>query len=78
MLADGRRVLALKVRAVPAGGAANAALFRLVAQAFGVGRNCVSLRSGGKSRLKRVHIAGDGRILAAIAAGLERQQETKV
>lgn len=55
-LADGSRVLAARVRAVPEKGEANAALERLVAAAAGVGRTGVSVIAGSTARLKTVRI----------------------
>ncbi len=56
--ADGRRVLAVRVRAQPIEGQANAALEALLAKALGVKRSAVSVARGGQSRLKAVEIEG--------------------
>jgi len=72
-LADGRCVLCARVRALPADGAANAALVRLVAEVLGVGVRRVSLVAGDKVRIKRLRIDGDG---AALAAAMERMIAT--
>lgn len=56
--------LAASVRAVPAKGAANEALLRLVAEWLGVPKRDVTLAAGGQSRYKQVDIAGE-------AAGIE-------
>jgi uncharacterized protein YggU (UPF0235/DUF167 family) len=56
--ADGRPVLAVRVRAAPVDGAANAALEALLAKALGVRRSAVSVARGGQSRLKAVEIEG--------------------
>jgi uncharacterized protein YggU (UPF0235/DUF167 family) len=56
--ADGRPVLAVRVRAQPVEGAANAALEALLAKALGVKRSAVTVARGGQSRLKAVEIAG--------------------
>lgn len=61
--ADGRRHLRCRVRAVPEKGKANAALERLLAEAFGVPRGAVSIVVGGTARLKTARIAGDAREL---------------
>jgi len=69
VLSDGRHVLAARVRALPAKGAANEALLRLIAKACGVGVSDVSLVAGATSRLKSVRIEGDPAALAS-ALGL--------
>ena len=56
--ADGSAFQA-RVRAIPADGAANDALERLVASWLGVPKRAVELATGGKSRLKSVTIGGD-------------------
>jgi len=65
---DGKPLLAVRVRAVPEDGAANAALIALLAKILDVRRNAISLASGGKSRVKALEIAGDS---AAIEAKLK-------
>ncbi len=52
-----------RVRAVPADGAANAALERLVSEWLDLPKRSVELASGAKSRLKSVAISGDAKIL---------------
>jgi len=70
----GERVLKARVRALPEAGRANAALERLVADWLGVPPSRVSVVQGGKSRLKRVAIAGDpddlSRLIATRTSGL--------
>ena len=51
--------LAVKVRALPSEGAANAALEKLIARWLGLPQRDVSLAAGGKSRLKSLHLTGD-------------------
>ena len=51
--------LAVKVRALPTEGAANAALEKLVAKWLGLNQREVSLATGGKSRMKTLHLSGD-------------------
>jgi uncharacterized protein (TIGR00251 family) len=68
-LADGRRVLKVRVRAAASGGEANAALIKLIAGTLGVPAGDVSLLSGATARLKRLKVAGVG---AALAAALEK------
>jgi uncharacterized protein (TIGR00251 family) len=65
VLADRRSVLKARVRAAPHEGAANAALTRLVAAAAGVAASHVTIVAGATSRLKRVRIAGEPRVIAA-------------
>lgn len=57
--ADGRAHLKARVRAVPEKGAANQALEKLVAKAFGVPAGSVRMVAGGTSRLKTLRITGD-------------------
>jgi uncharacterized protein len=64
----GERVLKARVRAVPEGGRANAALERLIADWLGVPPTTVTVVQGGKSRLKRVAVAGDPETLAELIA----------
>ena len=71
-LADGRRVLSARVRAVPERGAANEALLALIAKSCGVARSRVSLVAGHGSRLKSVRVEGDPR---SLAAALEAHRE---
>ena len=56
---DGRSHVKARVRAVPEKGAANAALERLVAKAFGVPGSAVATVAGQTARLKTLRIAGD-------------------
>jgi uncharacterized protein (TIGR00251 family) len=64
-LADGRSVLKARVRAAASEGEANAALIKLLAKALGVAARDVRLAAGATARLKRVHVAGAGTMLAA-------------
>jgi uncharacterized protein (TIGR00251 family) len=67
-LADGRSVLAARVRAPASEGEANSALTDLVARVLGVARGDIAVVGGTTSRLKRLRIRGDaGAILAALA-----------
>lgn len=52
------KALKARVRAPPAGGAANAALERVIAAWLGVPRTAVAVISGGKSRIKMVKVQG--------------------
>ena len=58
-LPDGRTILKARVRAVPAEGAANAALIRLIAKAISVPPRDVVLAAGDTARVKRLMISGD-------------------
>ena len=64
-LADGRRVVKVRVRAAASEGEANAALMKLIARSFGVAVRDVSLIAGATARLKRVRVSGAGATLAA-------------
>ena len=68
--ADGKAWLAVRVRAVPEGGKANAALIRLLAKQLDVAPGAVSLVAGARQRRKRVVVAGEARTLAGRAAAL--------
>jgi uncharacterized protein (TIGR00251 family) len=74
VLADGRSVLMLRVRAAPEDGAANDAVRRTLAKALRVAPTAVSLIAGATARLKTLRIAGDA---AALAAGLARLTQPK-
>ncbi|MEW6629931.1 MAG: DUF167 domain-containing protein [Pseudomonadota bacterium] len=71
-VADGRSHLKARVRAVPENGAANAALEKVVAKAFGVPASSVSVVAGGTSRLKTLRILGDPAALAKSVETLTR------
>ncbi len=62
--------LKARVRAVPDKGAANAALCKLLARAFGVPKSAVTLVSGSTARLKRLRIDGDAAELTQKARAL--------
>ncbi len=72
-LSDGRRVLKVRVRAVPEDGAANGAVRRLLAKALGLPASAVSLEAGATARLKTFLIAGEAEPLAAALAALTGQ-----
>jgi len=65
---DGRALLALRVAAPPAGGAANDAVVRLLAKALALKLRDVTIVAGGAARVKQIQLAGDA---AAIAVRLE-------
>jgi len=56
---DGREELDVRVAEAPADGAANEAVIRLLAMAFGISRSEVTLVSGAASRHKRLAIPFD-------------------
>lgn len=62
LLADGRAVALIRIRALPAEGAANAALTALLAKSLRVGKSAVTIAAGHGARLKQV--AGDPDALA--------------
>jgi uncharacterized protein len=65
VLADGRPVLKLRVRAAASDGEANMALIRLIATAMHIPRRDVILAAGATGRIKRLVISGDGPTLIA-------------
>lgn len=69
-LPDGGRALAVRIAAPPVDGAANAALIALLAKSLVVRRSDVRIVAGEGSRLKRVHIVGDGPVIASRLAAL--------
>jgi uncharacterized protein YggU (UPF0235/DUF167 family) len=62
-LADGTNVLVARVRVAAEDGRANRALCELLASALGVSISRVKIIAGGKSRIKRVAVAGDPKAL---------------
>ena len=71
-LADGREVLAVRVRVPPEDGVANAALVALIAKAFKVPKSAVALTVGATSRVKQVRVGGETSQLVAVAESLGR------
>ncbi|MGY6708162.1 MAG: DUF167 family protein [Rhizobiaceae bacterium] len=55
-LADGRKYLKARVRAVPEKGKANAALVKLLASSLRLPASSIRIAAGASSRLKTVHI----------------------
>ncbi|MDZ4843224.1 MAG: DUF167 domain-containing protein [Hyphomicrobium aestuarii] len=53
------RALAVRVRANPDEGRANAATIKLVADWLGLAKSCVALTAGAKSRMKILALEGD-------------------
>ena len=72
-LSDSRRVLKVRVRAVPEDGAANEGVRRLLAKALRLPASAVSLEAGATARLKTFLIAGEAEALAAALAALTGQ-----
>src|ERR1700748_891204 len=58
-LADGRRWVKVRVRAIAEGGEANRAVTELLARSLGVSKARVRLLSGATSRIKQVAVDGD-------------------
>lgn len=76
MLANGKSVVKVRVRAIAEGGEANRAVTELLAKALGVPKRNVRLLAGATSRLKQVAVDGDPRRLdemlkALVAAKIE-------
>lgn len=70
--ADGRVVLKARVRAAPFEGHANDALCRLLAQELGIAPRQVEIAAGEGARIKRLRIAGDPQMLAAVLDRLSK------
>ena len=62
----------VSVTAAPHGGAANAAVIRLLAKAWRVPKSSVTVRSGGAARTKVLNVAGDPAELTARLEAWER------
>ncbi|HUG63345.1 MAG TPA: DUF167 family protein [Methylomirabilota bacterium] len=72
-LSDDATVLAVRVRAVPEDGKANAALTMLLAKALGLPKSRVTLETGATQRRKTLRIAdADDAVEAAVRALLAR------
>lgn len=70
VLADGRPVLRVKVRAVASEGQANDAVTALLAKLVGLPRSRIALVSGASARLKLLELEGEAPVLAARLAAL--------
>lgn len=79
LLADGRAVLAVRLRAVPAEGAANDALLALLAGALGVPRRNLAITRGATARLKEIAVAGvaESALAALCETGAGRMAASK-
>jgi uncharacterized protein (TIGR00251 family) len=62
---SGRAFLQIRLDAPPVDGAANKALIAFLAKQLGVRKSAIGIISSKTARLKRLHIAGDGKALAA-------------
>ena len=78
VLANGRAVVKVRVRAIAEGGEANRAVTELLAGALGVPKASVKILSGATSRLKQVAVDGDpkrlGETLRVVTAAKNRDQ----
>jgi uncharacterized protein YggU (UPF0235/DUF167 family) len=74
-LSDGRPVLKIRVRAVPADGAANEGVRRVLAKALRVPASAVSLEAGATARQKTFFISGEGAALASVLAAVTGRAE---
>jgi uncharacterized protein (TIGR00251 family) len=68
--ADGRPALQIRVAAPPVDGAANQALVAFLADALGMRKSDIAIRSGATSRVKVLHLSGDSATLAARLSAL--------
>jgi uncharacterized protein (TIGR00251 family) len=64
-MSDGRAVLKARVRAAPHEGAANEALIALLAKSLRIPVRSIEITGGATSRIKRVHVVGNGKALVA-------------
>jgi len=65
VMADGREVLKVRVRAAPEDGEANAAVTKLLAAALKLRRADVAVIAGATARVKQIELRGDPRRLAS-------------
>ena len=72
IMADGRAVLSVRVRAIAEDGAANQAVIALLVKALGVAKRDLQILSGHTGRVKQIGIVGDGTMLTAQLNGLIR------
>ena len=70
--ANGHSVFKARVRAAPFEGQANAALCRLIAHELGLAPRQVEIAAGESARVKRLHIAGDPRMLDVMLERLSK------
>jgi uncharacterized protein YggU (UPF0235/DUF167 family) len=63
VLADGRALLTVRVRAIAEDGAANQAVTFLLAKALGIAKRDLQILSGHTGRVKQIGIVGDAAVL---------------
>jgi uncharacterized protein (TIGR00251 family) len=63
--ADGKTALGVRLRSPPVDGAANEALVKFLAAELKLRKSDITIHAGATSRVKIVHIAGDGGELVA-------------
>jgi uncharacterized protein (TIGR00251 family) len=68
--AAGKPLLAVRVKAPPVEGAANAALVAWLADALDLRKSDITFRSGETARIKLLHLAGDGPAIASRIAAM--------
>lgn len=68
--AAGKPLLAVRVKAPPVEGAANAALIAWLADTLKLRKSDITIRSGEASRIKILHLAGDGAAIAGRIAAM--------
>jgi uncharacterized protein YggU (UPF0235/DUF167 family) len=76
-LANGQAVLKVRVRVAAEGGAANASVIAVLAEALGVPKTACRLRSGVTSRVKQIAIDGDPYRLQTALSALRQTLQTK-
>ena len=69
-VSEGKKALKVAVNVVPEDGKANKALIDFLAKNWKLPKSSFSLFSGQTSRLKTIHIAGDGPALMARLSGI--------
>lgn len=72
-LSSGQPILKVRVRALPTGGAANAAVIALVAKSLKLPKSKVSLERGGASRVKTLRLAGDANAITSALETITRE-----
>lgn len=75
ILANGRSVLKVRVRAIAEGGEANRAVIELLAKALRVPKSNIRVLSGATSRLKQIAIDGEPKTLGDALQSLTEKKE---